>query len=282
MSNIALPRMTRWVWRLIVANSVIALLMATVLTSSRVSELLMFDPGNNPISRPWTFVTYMFIHGGLFHLLGNMVGLYFFGTAVEHRMGSRSFLLYYLYCGVGAAVFSLGLSSLGYNTPFLGSSGAVLGVALAFAMFWPDAEILVFPIPIPIKARTLVIVITGVSTFFGLIFRNSPVGNVAHLAHLGGILAGYIFFRVQAFSQRVPATPPRQVERVVMVQSSSREIDQQVAGTSRGEGRTTIDPLTVELDRVLDKINEKGISSLTVDERRFLDEVARRKQKDMH
>jgi membrane associated rhomboid family serine protease len=264
-----------------VANAVIALLLATVLTSRQVLDLLMFDP-TNAITRPWTFLTYMFIHGGLFHLLGNMVGLYFFGTAVEHRMGSRNFLLYYLYCGVGAAVFSLGLSGLGYTTPFLGSSGAVLGVALAFAMFWPDAEILIFPIPIPIRARTLVIVIAGVSTFFGLILRNSHVGNVAHLAHLGGILAGYIFFRVQAFSQRVPSTPQRQVERVVMVQSSSREIDQQVPGPARTTGRPPADPVTVELDRVLDKINEKGIASLTPDERRFLDEVSRKKQQGPH
>lgn len=279
--SIALPRMTRWVWRLIVTNAVIALLLETVLTSDGVRQLLMFDPAN-AISRPWTFITYMFLHGGLLHLLGNMLGLYFFGTAVEHRMGSRSFLLYYLYCGVGAAIFALGLSGLGYNTPFLGSSGAVLGVALAFAMFWPDAEIMVFPIPVPIQARTLLIVIAGVSIFVGLIFRNSPVGNVAHLAHFGGILSGWIFFRIQALSQRVPATPPPQVERVVMVQSSTRDTERQVMGPARPAGRPPSDPTAVELDRVLDKINEKGLASLTPDERQFLDEVARRKKQGPH
>jgi membrane associated rhomboid family serine protease len=271
--------MTPWVGRLIVANAVIALLLATVLTSSRVVEALQFDPSfARTINRPWTFFTYMFVHGGLLHLLGNTIGLYFFGTAVEERIGGRNFLFYYLYCGVGAAIFALGLSGIFNVDPFIGSSGAVLGVALAFAMFWPDAEILVFPIPIPIRAKTLVIVIAGISAFFGLIFMNSPTGKVAHFAHLGGMLAGYIFLRIQAFSQRAPLPPQRQVERVVMVQSPTRDSERHTSEQARPAGRPAADPLTIELDRVLDKINEKGIGSLTAEERRFLDEVAKRKQ----
>jgi membrane associated rhomboid family serine protease len=281
--SLALPRMTPWVGRLIVANAVIALLLATILTSPRILDALIFDPSfHQTINRPWTFLTYMFVHGGLLHLLGNMLGLYFFGTAVEERMGSRSFLFYYLFCGVAAAIFSLGLSGLIDVSPFLGSSGAVLGVALAFAVFWPDAEIMVFPFPIPIRAKTLVMILVGISAFFGLVLWNSPRGGVAHLAHLGGILAGYIFFRVQAFSQRAPLPPQRQVERVVMVQSPSRETERNSAGPARQPSRPTGDPLTAELDRVLDKINEKGIGSLTADERRFLDEVAKRKQQKGH
>ena len=277
--SVALPRMTPWVARLLMVNAVVALLLATVLTSSRVVDALQFDPSfHQTINRPWTFLTYMFVHGGVLHLLGNMLGLYFFGTAVEERVGSRSFLLYYLYCGVGAAIFALGLSGLFRVDPFIGSSGAVLGVALAFAMFWPDAEIMVFPFPVPIRARTLVIVIAGISVFFGLIFMNSPTGKVAHFAHLGGMLAGYIFYRIQAISQRAPLPPQRQVERVVMVQSPSREPERHSAEQARASTRPTTDPLTVELDRVLDKINEKGIASLTPDERKFLDEVARKKQ----
>jgi membrane associated rhomboid family serine protease len=276
--SIAFPRITPWVGRLIAANAVVALLLATVLTSDRVAEALMFTPSYSvALGHPWTFLTYMFVHGGLLHLLGNMVGLYVFGTAVEERMGGGTFIFYYLYCGVGAAIFSLGLSGILPHgvSPFLGASGAVLGVALAFAMFWPDAELLVFPIPIPIRARTLLLIIVGVSAFASLVFWNS---KIAHLAHLGGILAGYIFLRVQALSQRVPVTPARQVARVVMVQSS-RETERQPSSQVRDLGRSALDPQAVELDRVLDKINEKGIGSLTADERRFLDEVARRKQK---
>lgn len=277
--SLALPRMTRWTGRLIVANAVIALLLATVLTSGRIVEALQFDPSfERTINRPWTFLTYMFIHGGLLHLLLNTLGLYFFGPPVEEKMGGRGFLFYYLYCGVGAAIFALGLSGLFDVDPFIGSSGAVLGLTLAFAMFWPDAEILVFPIPIPIRAKTLVIVIAGASAFFGLIFMNSETSRVAHFAHLGGMLAGYIFFRIQALSQRAPLPPQRQVERVVMVQSPSRDTEHHSSEQPRPANRIAPDPVTAELDRVLDKINEKGISSLTAEERRFLDEVAKKKQ----
>ncbi len=273
----ALPRMTPWVGRLLVANAVMALLLATVLTSGRVIDVLQFTPVfQRAFTRPWTFLSYMFVHGGLIHLLGNSVALYFFGTAVEERMGGRNFLLYYLYCGAGAAIFALGLSGLFRVDPFIGSSGAVLGVALAFAMFWPDAEILVFPFPIPIRARTLVMVMAGASALFGLIFMNSPTGKVAHFAHLGGMLAGYLFFRIQALSRKAPLPPERQVERVVMVQSH-RDTEHQ-AEQPRPAPRPAADPQAVELDRVLDKINEQGIGSLTADERRFLDEVSRRKK----
>jgi membrane associated rhomboid family serine protease len=278
--SLALPRMTPWVGRLIVANAVIALLLATILTSDRVVEALQFNPSfQRTLNRPWTFLTYMFVHGGLLHLLLNSLGLYFFGPPVEEKLGGKSFIFYYLYCGVGAAIFALGVSTLGNVAPFIGSSGAVLGILLAFAMFWPDAEILVFPFPIPIRAKTLVIVISGIAAFFGLIFMNSRTGQVAHFAHLGGILAGYLFFRIQSLSQRAPLPPERQVERVVMVQSASRDTEHHAAEQPRPTTRPAIDPQTVELDRVLDKINEKGIGSLTADERRFLDEIAKKKQK---
>jgi len=271
--------MTPWTGRLIAANAVIALLLATVLTSDRIVEALQFNPSfQQAISRPWTFLTYMFVHGGLLHLLLNSLGLYFCGPPLEEKLGGKSFLFYYLYCGVGAAIFALALSGIFRVDPFIGSSGAVLGLLLAFALFWPDAEIMVFPIPIPIRAKTLVIAIAGVSAFLGLLFRNSPTGKLAHFAHLGGMLAGYIFFRIQALSQRAPLPPQRQVERVVMVQSPARDIEHQAAEQPRPSSRPAPDPLNAELDRVLDKINEKGIGSLTAEERRFLDEVARKKQ----
>lgn len=193
-------------------------------------------------------------------------------------MGSKGFLFYYLYCGLGAAVFSLGLAALLPSvSPFLGASGAVLGVALAFAMFWPDAEVMIFPVPI--RARTVVIIMAGIAAFAGLVLWNSRWGQVAHLAHLGGMLSGYLFFRIQALSQRAPVPAQREAERVVMVQSSSGEAEHQLPHT-RPTGRPPENPLAVELDRVLDKINAKGLTSLTPEERRFLDEFSRNRQKN--
>jgi membrane associated rhomboid family serine protease len=269
-------RITPWVGRIIIANAVVLLLLMTLFTSRDLFQALEFSPWT-ALTRPWTFVSYMFVHAGLLHLFGNMLMLFVFGTAVESRMGSRNFLLYYLFCGVGAAVFSLLLARVMPVGAFVGASGAVLGVAVAFAMFWPDAELIVFPIPVPIKARTLVI---GLVVLDVIGSRLWPNDGIAHLAHVGGALFGYLFFRAQLLSQRSAAAPAR-VERVVMVQSGSAEPERRTPVTPMRPRRgIESDPVAAEVDRVLDKISEKGISSLTPAERSFLDEVAKQKKQD--
>jgi membrane associated rhomboid family serine protease len=270
-------RFTPWVLRLIAANAVVLLLMRTIFTSPALADALAFSPGD-ALREPWTFLSYMFVHAGLLHLLGNMLMLYVFGTAVENRMGSRTFILYYLLCGAGAAVFSLAMSAVMPVGPFVGASGAVLGVALAFALYWPDAELIVFPIPMPIRARTLVMLLVGLDVFFYFL---TPGDGIAHLAHVGGVLFGYLYFRMQGFSRRSPHPPPRAVERVVMVQSGSAEPEHRTPVTpARPRRRVDADPVAAEVDRVLDKISEKGIASLTPAERRFLDEVAKQKKSE--
>jgi membrane associated rhomboid family serine protease len=270
-------RITPWVGRLIIANAVVLLLLLTLFTSPDVIRALQFSP-RTALIRPWTFLSYMFVHAGLLHLLANMLMLFVFGTAVEGRMGGRNFILYYFFCGVGAAVFSLLLAGVMPVGAFIGASGAVLGVAVAFATFWPEAELIIFPIPIPIRARTLVI---GLVILDVIGSRLWPNDGVAHLAHVGGALFGYLFFRVQSLSRRSSAQPARTVERVVMVQSGSAEPERRTPVTPlRPRRRPDSDPVAAEVDRVLDKISEKGISSLTPAERRFLDEVARKKQHD--
>jgi membrane associated rhomboid family serine protease len=270
-------RITPWVGRLIIANAVVLLLLMTLFTSREIFQALQFSP-RTAFTRPWTFVTYLFVHGGLLHLLANMLMLYVFGTAVESRMGGRNFILYYLYCGVGAAVFSLLLGGIMPVSAFVGASGAVLGVAVAFAYFWPQAELIVFPIPVPIKARTLVLGLVALDVIGSRLWPND---GIAHLAHVGGALFGYFFFKWQSFSHRSPSEPTRTVERVVMVQSGSSEPQRQTPVTPmRPRHGIDSDPVTAEVDRVLDKISQRGISSLTPAERRFLDEVAKKKKQD--
>jgi membrane associated rhomboid family serine protease len=273
-------RVTPWVGRLIAANAVVLLLLMTVFTSPTLIDVLQFDP-KDALTRPWTFLTYMFVHGGLLHLFGNVLVLFVFGSAVESRMGSRNFILYYLYCGIGAAIFALGLSGIMGVSPFIGASGAALGVALAFAMYWPDAEVVVFPIPLPITARTLVAILVGIDVLMALVSAND---GVAHLAHVGGVLFGLVYFRLRALSRRRPMPPPRAVERVVMVQSGSSEPDRHSTPLppTRSPRRIDTDPVAAEVDRVLDKISQQGISSLTPAERRFLDEVSKQKKRDLH
>lgn len=277
-STPSFPRLTPMVGRIIAANAVVQLLLATILTSPEVVSLLRFSPAAG-LTRPWTIGSYMFVHSGLLHLATNMFGLYVFGTAVENRMGSRSFLLYYLYCGVMAAVFAMLVNLVTPLPPFVGASGAVMGIALAFATFWPDAEIMVFPIPIPIKVRTLVILLAVMD----LVFAKLRPDGVAHEAHLGGLLFGWLFFRVQSLRQRRPTPARRQVERVVMVQSATRDSEPRAAAPVRPMApRPGNDPVAAEVDRVLDKISANGIESLTSEEKRFLDEVSKRKQREVN
>jgi membrane associated rhomboid family serine protease len=267
-------RISPWVGRLIIANAVVLLLLRTLFTSPELAASLSFSPVD-ALTRPWSFVSYMFVHAGLLHLLANMLGLFVFGGPVEARMGSRGFITYYLFCGVGAALFALGLSAIMPVSPFVGASGAVLGVALAFAIFWPDAELMVFPLPIPMRARTFVAVLVGLDLLGALYFND----GIAHLAHLGGVAFGYLFFRIQWLSRRSPHPPPRAVERVVMVQSGSSESTRPTPVTpARPRRRVDADPVAAEVDRVLDKINDKGIASLTPAERRFLDEVSKQRR----
>jgi membrane associated rhomboid family serine protease len=277
-SSPAFPRLTPWLGRLIAVTAIAQLLLETIFVSPGISAALRMDPARFA-TQPWGVFTYLFVHSGILHLATNMLALYLFGTAVENRMGSRAFLLYYLYCGVGAALFSLLLSLFMAQSPFVGASGAVLGVAVAFAMYWPDAEIIVFPIPVPIKARWLVLMLAAMDVIAARFFP----GGTAHEAHIGGMLSGWLFFKAQSLSRRRPARPPRQnAERVVMVQqTASRESEPRSTAPSRTMPlRPGNDPVAAEVDRVLDKISATGIESLTPDERRFLDEVSKRKKRE--
>jgi membrane associated rhomboid family serine protease len=281
MNQSPLGRITPWVGRILAINAVVMLLQQTLFTSDTITETLLFDP-SSAIQRPWTFFTYMMLHGSLFHLLGNSLALYAFGPAVESRLGSRRFVLYYIYCGVGAALVSLVVSSLLPVYPFVGASGAVLGVALAFAHFFPQAELVIFPIPVPIKARTLIMVIIAIDVV-GMALGSD---NIAHTAHLGGMAFGWLFFASQRWlsgdeSPRLPPMRPRVTVPVGRIDGSGR----QPAPKSRAEARPTAPPVPdaakqeqAETDRLLDKIGASGIGSLTAAERQFLDTVSRRRR----
>ncbi|MEO8226039.1 MAG: rhomboid family intramembrane serine protease [Gemmatimonadota bacterium] len=280
MSLLPYPRLTPWVIRLAMLNGVVLLLLETLFTSPALHAALAFDPAA-AFAHPWSFVSYMFVHGGFMHLALNLLGLVVFGSAVESRMGSRQFILFYLYCGIFAAGISMILGRMMDVGPFVGASGAILGLMVAFAMFWPDAEMLIFPLPVPIRAKTLVTVVIGIELVLAL---RAHSDGIAHPAHLGGALAGWIFLRVQHLSRREPAEPARSVERVVMVQSgASDEPERRAPATPvRKRPRIEVDAMAVELDRVLDKISAQGLSSLTVAERSFLDEASKRKQRGVH
>ena len=143
----------------------------------------------------WSFITYMFMHGGFTHILFNMLGLFIFGVQVERQMGSREFLLYYLLTGALAGVFSCVVyyfSGSGW-IPLIGASGALFAVELAYAVFFPDAIIYLWGI-LPLRAPVMVLGFTALEIIFSVTGRND---SVAHFTHLAGFATGWLYFRVR-------------------------------------------------------------------------------------
>lgn len=143
----------------------------------------------------WEFITYMFVHASITHILFNMLGLFFFGFQVERRMGSSEFLLFYMLSGVGAGLVSFAVYLLTgtYGVILLGASGAIFAVLLAYATFFPDSLIYVMGI-LPIRAPLLVLIYTGIELFSQVFSVNA---GVAHLTHLAGFVIAYLYLVVR-------------------------------------------------------------------------------------
>lgn len=276
MSRLFYHRVTPWVWRLIVANAVALLLLMTL--APALSDALAFNPAR-PFAEPWTYVSYMFVHGSLWHLAMNMLLLFFWGTRLEEHMGSRVFPLFYLYCGLGGPLLSLLVNAVGVPvSPFVGASAAIMGIAVAYTMYWPDAEMMIIPFPVPIKTRYIVITLIALDLIAATLNSNSMV---AHWAHLGGALVGFLYVRFQSYSRPATISPTFSRERVLVTRPEPTEAAAEQTPPPRPRRRTEKDPVAVEMDRVLDKISAEGMDSLTDAERRFLrDESARRQQKE--
>jgi membrane associated rhomboid family serine protease len=284
MEGTPTSRLTRWVGRLLVLNAAGLLLLSTVLTAPRFFLALQFDP-SAVAQRPWTLFTYMFVHGSLLHFALNGVLLFLFGPPVERKLGSRRFIAYYLYCGVGAALFALGLARVLEVAPFAGASGALLGVMLAFVVYWPDAELASLPLPLVLTARSVFGIIVAGDVVGALVAGTTGLSTgIAHLAHVGGIVTGYVFFRIQSLVAGRPAPRPASVVRRPVV--TPMRVQETVAELQ--PAAPVIDRLPApgdsdaEVDRVLDKISQFGIESLTTQERQFLADVAERKRKEGH
>lgn len=163
----------------------------------------------SPYFKPHQLVTHMFLHANLTHIFMNMFALWMFGRTLEYDLGSKRFLTYYMICGVGAALFNLGVTWIEIanlqhaagatheimsriNTPMLGASGAIFGVLLAFGMMHPNALIILLIPPIPIKAKYFVIGYGLLELFLGV---SGMEAGVAHFAHVGGMVFGFFLLR---------------------------------------------------------------------------------------
>lgn len=237
--------------RLLLIANVAAFFVQSALPG--LAEAFVFVPAL-ALLRPWTVVTYMFLHGDLMHLLFNMLALFFFGPRVEERILSRPFAILYFLSGVTGALLSVIFSP---GSPIIGASGGVFGVMLAFAWFWPDERIFIWGV-LPVPARMLVIFTTLLALWSGF---GGVGGGIAHFAHLGGYLGAFLYLRWldhkrTAFKRLATAAPPDAARRV----AGYKAIDlTRVHEVNRDE-----------VNRILDKISAQGLGSLTAQETTFL------------
>ena len=175
---------------LITANCIIFLAMSLIPNVNLFfSEYLQLFWFGSPYYHSYQFVTYMFLHGGFWHLFSNMFALWMFGRTLEYELGSRRFLIYYMICGIGAALLQMGIASLTGEIYFrlVGASGAVMGLLLAFGVMHPNNMIYIMPLPFPIKAKWFVV---GYAVLEVLLGWSGADSGIAHFAHVGGMLWG--------------------------------------------------------------------------------------------
>lgn len=252
------------------------------------------------------FITYQFLHGGFTHIFFNMFALWMFGRIMESVWGSKKFLFYYLSCGVGAGliqevaqffefyyIISAQVPNVSFSELFqiakneagalnswntIGASGAVYGILLAFGMTFPNERMFIFPLPVPIKAKWLVI---GYAAFELFLASSSSGDGVAHMAHLGGMLFGFFMIRYwnkqasfnrssgqdffdslkRNFEQRMKK-PEQKNPNMHAEQGGAKETDWEYNARKKANQE--------EIDRILDKIRVSGYDSLTKEEKKTL------------
>lgn len=276
------PRPAVRITRLLVAGPVaLWVVLTAVLTRPELRAALRFDPTLPLSQRPWSLLSYILVHDGLLHL-GLLMGfLLVIGPRVADRMGTRTFVVYYLYCAAGAALTALILSLIGHVPPLGGALAPVLGVALAWAWHAEPEDLPLDPLPIRASARSLVWLAAAVIGVLGMA-TGIPALSVAHL---GGLAAGYAFLRIRTREAPQPAMTTLPIRHVVLTRARAHhETELAEPATSPGIRETRSGPSpessTEVVNRLLDKISESGIESLTTTERGLLAEYSERKRRE--
>lgn len=212
-------RITPIVKQLLIIN-VVVFIISNLAEQFFYSNFAFFNPilpNNeqllNPNFKVWQVITYMFMHGGVGHIFSNMFGLFIFGSTLETYMGSKKFLTYYLITGVGAAVLNSMLNTYEMSqlitnsepywrqavTPMVGASGAIFGILVAFGVLFPNVELMLLFFPVPIKAKYFVILYGLYELYAGTAGLQQ---GVAHFAHIGGLITGFVLLKFFGFDER--------------------------------------------------------------------------------
>jgi len=258
--RIGLPTITPAIKWLLIANAVVYVLdtLTSATTGTGISffqrYFALIPATPQLILQVWRLVTYQFLHGGFWHIAFNMLGLFFFGPPLERRWGSRKFLTFYLSCGVAGGAFYILLVSIGYLVPLpmIGASGAVLGVFTACAILFPQMVVFLYFFPVPIRVAAIFFILYSAFTIFS---KGANVGGEA--CHLAGVAAGALY--VISDSWRTAF--------VLRFKSSRWEKN------AESERR-----LRIEVDRILKKVHDSGLHSLSASEKRLLKKATRLEQ----
>ena len=290
------PRMTPAVQWIVALNVVVFFLQFTLFGASNMREALGFRLDELP-SQWWTVGTHMFVHNGFWTLLLNVYLLFIFGPRLEHAWGTRAFRNFFFWCGLGGWLAHVLIVR---DATLIGATGAVLGVTVAYALRWADEEVYLF-LTFPVKVKWLVAAVASITLAVGAVQAGDGSG-AAYLTHAGGLAAAWLFWRTSTagagfdrLRQRVNPVPdlpdeaPRAVPRSMpRNRERVRDIDDIVAQSQQAVSQRVVPSVPsapprphadreglTELDRVLDKISQTGIDSLTSDERRILEERSR-------
>jgi len=237
-------------------------------------NLFAFNPQwETALTQPWRFVSYMFLHGSGFHLLFNMLWLWWMGRAVEENLGPRTFSVIYFGSGIGGALLNMGTALMFGSTVVIGASGAVFGVMVAFAVMFPRTPIMLLLLP-PIEARFLV---AGL-ILFDLIFLGAA-DNVARIVHIGGAGIGYLLIQahyggsdLSAIVRKLENIWPRSLKRTAKNEKAPRNRNMY----SISDVEIMEEHEADELDDILEKISREGYDALTSEEKKKLFELSKR------
>lgn len=236
-----------------------------------IADLFKFIPDPfTAATQPWRFITYMFVHGSGFHLIFNMLWLWWMGRAVEESIGPRTFSVIYFGAGLGGILLQFALAAVFGANPVIGASGAVYGIMVAFGFLFPRTPIMLIFLP-PIEAR---FVVAGIIVLDFLLLGSGD--NVARLAHLGGAGAGYLLVNahytgydlsnvIRPF-ERLWTKPPKKEKKRKKNDKMYSVSDVEVVDESNQS----------ELDEILEKISKKGYDGLTPEEKRKLFELSKK------
>jgi len=250
--------LTPWVARILFTNLAIFALESFLPGAERFLASLALIPAYIP-ERPWTLITYQFLHAGFGHVFFNMMSLYIFGPRLEAELGSRKFVALYLLSGVAGGLLSWVFSPVAV---IVGASGAILGVTFGYARYWPRDQILIWFVPMQVRVAMVLMVVLDLFGGF------NGTGNTAHFAHLGGVAGAYVFLKI---AERRPRLA--RFEAKTAVPRTTRDDLQRWASIPR-DGLHEVN--REEYDRIMRKIDDEGPGSVTPQERVFLDAFTQR------